>query len=172
MGRVRWVFLAYRMPREPSTPRIAAWLAHVDCPSSPAIRRRACPSQPDVRWLSQAPCSRRSVRARTSRCLPYRALEMSLDVTPNAGTRPRHSRDLCPLGLDGVSEGIAVGVLAHEARVDDVRGLCGESRDAARRTDRCSPDVGVFALAHARHHRRRARSASTCLKERVPLNAG
>jgi hypothetical protein len=31
------------------------------------------------------------------------------------------------LGLDGVSEGIAVGVLAHEARVDDVRGLCGES---------------------------------------------
>ena len=32
MGRVRWVFLAYRTPPEPSTPRIAAWLAHVDCP--------------------------------------------------------------------------------------------------------------------------------------------
>jgi len=39
MGRVRWVFLAYRMPREPSTPRIAAWLGHVDCPSSPARNR-------------------------------------------------------------------------------------------------------------------------------------
>jgi hypothetical protein len=60
------------------------------------------------------------------------------------------------LGLDGVSEGIAVGVLAHEARVDDVRGFCGESRDAARRADRCSPDVGVIALAHARHHPRRS----------------
>lgn len=57
-----------------------------DTRSSPATRRRACPSQPDVRWLSQAPCSRRSVRARTSRCVPYRALEMSLDVTPNAGS--------------------------------------------------------------------------------------
>ena len=53
------------------------------------------------------------------------------------------------LRLDGVSDGIAVGVLAHEARVDDVRGFRGESRDAARRADRCSPDVGVIALAHA-----------------------
>src|SRR5436309_15975179 len=24
-ARVRWVFLAYRLPREPSTPRIAVW---------------------------------------------------------------------------------------------------------------------------------------------------
>ena len=59
-------------------------------------------------------------------------------------------------GLDGVSEGIAVGVLAHEARVDDVRGLSGESRDAARRADRCSPDVGVIALAHAPDSPRRS----------------
>src|SRR4051794_18115531 len=72
-----------------------------------------------------------------------------------AGTRPRHLAIYAHLGLDGVSEGIAVGVLAHEARVDDVRGLCGESRDAARRADRRSPDVGVIGLAHARHHPRR-----------------
>jgi hypothetical protein len=50
--------------------------------------------------------------------------------------------------LDGVSEGIAVGVLAHEARVDDVRGLGGESCDAARRADWCSLDVSVVALIH------------------------
>ena len=60
------------------------------------------------------------------------------------------------LGFDGVSEGIAVGVLAHKARVDDVRGLCGKSCYAARRADRCSPDVRVIALAHARHHPRRS----------------
>jgi hypothetical protein len=68
------------------------------------------------------------------------------------------ARAVCTrLGLDGVSEGIAVRVLAHETRVDDVRGLCGESRDAAGRADRCSPDVGVMIpLAHARHHARRS----------------
>ena len=51
-------------------------------------------SQPDVRWLWQARCSRRFVRARTTRCLPYRAVEMSLDVTPNAGSRARRCGDL------------------------------------------------------------------------------
>ena len=76
-------------------------------------------------------------------------------VTPNAGTKQRQLEAIyAHLRLDGVSEGIAVGVLADEARVDDVRGLCGESRDAARRADRCSLDVGVVALAHARHHPR------------------
>lgn len=75
-------------------------------------------------------------------------------LPPERGASPRAI--YAHLGLDGVSEGIAVGVLAHEARVDDVRGLCGKSRDAARRADRCSPDVGVIALAHARRHPRRS----------------
>ncbi len=115
-------------------------------------------------------CGRRPIR----RCA---RLERGPAASQNARRRPsaralteRRSEAASPraiyahLVLDGVSEGIAVRVLAHEARVDDVRGLCGESRDAARRADRCSPDVGVIALAHARHHRRRSartgRSAS------------
>jgi len=102
------------------------------------------------------------------------------------GTTKRRNEAASPraiyahLGLDGVSEGIAVGVLAHEARVDDVRGLCGESRDAARRADRCSPDVGVIALAHARHHPRRSavsidlpgrRASAPHRRERAPLDS-
>ena len=59
-------------------------------------------------------------------------------------------------GFDGVFEGIAVGVLAYETGVDDVRGLCGESRDAAGGTDRCAPDVGVIVISHGCHHHRRS----------------
>lgn len=70
--------------------------------------------------------------------------------TPELGTVA--SLIYAHLGLDGVSEGIAVGVLTYEGRVDDVRGVCGESCDAARRADRCSPVVGIVALVHARHH--------------------
>ncbi len=81
--------------------------------------------------------------------MPATVPERRNDVAPSRAIYTR-------LGLDGASEGIAVGVLAHEAGVDDVRGLCGESRDAARRADRRSPDVGIVALAHAGHHPRRS----------------
>ena len=52
------------------------------------------------------------------------------------------------LRVDRFSKGIAVGVLAYEARVDDVRSFCRESRDTARRADRCATDVSII-LAHA-----------------------
>lgn len=51
----------------------------------------------------------------------------------------------------------------HDPRVDDVRGLCEESLDPARRTDRCSLDVSDIALAHARHHPRRIAVSSASL---------
>lgn len=58
--------------------------------------------------------------------------------------------------FDDVSEGIGVGVLAREVRVDDVRRLCRQRREAARRADRCSADLGATAFRHARHHPRRS----------------
>jgi hypothetical protein len=88
-------------------------------------------------------------------------------VSPTASERGRAtSRHCAHLGLDGVSESIAVGVLAHEAGVDDVQGLCGKSRDAARRADRCSLDLGVIALGHARHHPR-----SSAVSMNLPMGA-
>src|SRR4029453_2815802 len=124
---------------------------------------------PETRWRLRTKRRPRQI-ARSALVLTSRIAHRSFDLR----TAPERRNEAASppaiytqLGLDSVSEGIAVGVFAHEARVDDVGGLSGESRDAARRTDRCSPDVGVFALAHARHHPRRARSASTCLNGTV-----
>ena len=74
---------------------------------------------------------------------------------PDPRCRIDAARHVGRLGLDGISEGIAVGVLAHKAGIDDVRCLCGESSHAARGADRCSPDFVVIALAHGSHHRTR-----------------
>lgn len=80
----------------------------------------------------------------------------------NEAASPRAN---APLGLDGVSERIAVGVLAHEAGVDDVRGLCRERRDPARRADRCSLDVRV--IAHGRHHPRSGAAGTDSVRQRA-----
>lgn len=52
------------------------------------------------------------------------------------------------LGFDEVSEGVAVGVLAHEARVDDGGDFGGERCHAAVRADRRPIDVRLARVAH------------------------
>src|SRR5437764_13991217 len=75
-------------------------------------------------------------------------------VGSDCAARPQHWQKMRdePLLLDGFTEGIAVRVLTYESGVDDVRGLCRKSGHAARRANRCSPDVGVIAFTHAHHH--------------------
>ena len=92
-------------------------------------------------------------------------IDVVLDGTLTTGapdrgrvTSPFHARS----GLDGVSEGIAVGVLAHEGGVENVRGVSGERRDAARRADRCSFDVRVIALVHEGDHPRERGQRRPC----------
>jgi hypothetical protein len=116
------------------------------CRSSPAIRRCAC-SQPDVRWLSQAPCSRRSVRARTTRCIPYRALEMSLDVTPNAGSATLICAGAIGRSASASTRQFCVGQAVHASSSQQF-----SPRHASRPSWNASAAMTSAASGSAHHH--------------------